>query len=475
MAPLGTTCNPLRVAIIGSGPSGFYAAEALLDTGLTVEIDIFEKLPVPFGLVRFGVAPDHAKLKSVCAIFDGIAHRTQVRFFGNVALGADLSVDDFQNNYHATIVATGASGERKLGVHGEDRVGVHSAGTFVGWYNGHPDHCASDFDLSQEVAVVIGQGNVAIDVCRVLAKSVEELKHTDIANHALDALTSSRIREIHLIGRRGPVQAKFTPKELRELGALPGWRPIVDPDALRLNAASVAELQDPSRTNSIKNMKILQDFAARPDRGEKKIFLHFQLAPTAIHGNPRVDLIEFEKQTLDGPPFQQVVTPAGQYLSLPGGLLFRSVGYQANPLPGLPFDERKGVIPNHAGQILDASANIMPGWYVCGWIKRGPTGIIGTNRACSIETVERLLGDLPMLQRPRSGRRGIMEILQRGSTRIIDFDDWKAISAAETQRGAERNKVSEKFISITDMLDAAAADPHSQVSDLSSDDLRVSL
>jgi ferredoxin--NADP+ reductase len=214
--------QPLRVAIVGSGPSGFYAAEALLASGLDVEIDLLERLPVPYGLVRFGVAPDHAKLKSVSAVFAQIAADPKLRFFGNVALGRDVTADELAAMYHAVIVACGAGADRTLCIPGEDLPGVHAAGDFVGWYNGSPDHAHLAFDLSQEVAVVIGQGNVAIDVCRILARPVDELRRTDIAQHALDALAGSRIRDIHLVGRRGPVQAKFTPKELRELGTLPG-------------------------------------------------------------------------------------------------------------------------------------------------------------------------------------------------------------------------------------------------------------
>jgi ferredoxin--NADP+ reductase len=452
MTTLGTTNHPLRVAIVGSGPSGFYSAEALIDSGLDVEIDIFEKLPVPFGLVRFGVAPDHAKLKSVCQIFRNIAEQPQVRFFGNVALGADLGVEDLSGHYHATIIATGASSDRALGVPGEDLAGVHAAREFVGWYNGHPEYSSVDFDLSQEVAIVVGQGNVAIDVCRILSKSVDELRQTDIAEHALDALASSRIREIHLIGRRGPVQAKFTAKELRELGTLPGWRPVVDPRAMDLNASSETELQDASATNCAKNLKVLSDFAARPARGEKQIWLDFLNAPVAIQGDSRIEIVEIAKQRLVGPAFGQVAEPTGETFSLSGGVLFRSVGYKGDPLPGLPFNERTGTVLNQGGRVLEHSGNYLPGWYVSGWIKRGPTGIIGTNRADSLQTVMHLIEDLPSLNHSRLGRTAILEMLRQRSTQIVSLENWLAIEMREKQRGAERSKVAEKFVSISDML-----------------------
>ncbi|MFH1815067.1 MAG: FAD-dependent oxidoreductase [Pseudomonadota bacterium] len=451
--------QPLRVAIIGSGPSGFYAAEALLASGLDVEIDLLERLPVPYGLVRFGVAPDHAKLKSVSAVFAQIAADPKLRFFGNVALGRDVTADELAMMYHAVIVACGAGADRTLGIPGEDLPGVHAAGDFVGWYNGSPDHAHLAFDLSQEVAVVIGQGNVAIDVCRILARPVDELRRTDIAQHALDALAGSRIRDIHLVGRRGPVQAKFTPKELRELGTLPGWQPVVDPVALEPGEACRQELTLPHIVHAAKNLDILRGFAARPMEAGRRIHLHFLRAPAALHGDERVRRLALAAQRLVGEPGAQSAVATGEQFELDAGLVFRSVGYRGTALPGLPFDARAGVIPNAGGRIVDAAGTPLPGWYVTGWIKRGPTGVIGTNRADSLDTVAGLLQDVPGFAGSRPGRQALTSLLDSRSHRVIDFAAWQTIERVEQARGQARDKPAEKFVRVDDMLAAAHGTP----------------
>jgi ferredoxin--NADP+ reductase len=454
-AKLGAAQHPLRVAIVGSGPSGFYAAEALLDTGLAVEVDIVERWPVPYGLVRFGVAPDHPKLKSVASVFDGIGRDPRVRFFGNVCIGRDLPAEALGSMYHAVIVATGADGERKLDIEGEHLPGVHAARDFVGWYNGEPACADMSFDLSHEVAVVVGQGNVALDVCRILASPVDALCRTDIAQHALDVLAASRVREIHLVGRRGPAQAKFTSKELREVGALPGWAAAVEPASLELNEASQAELADPACANAAKNVSILRSFAASKSESGRTIHFHFLLAPTRLEGTNRLQTVTFERQSLTGEPMRQVPVPTGERFSLSAGLLFRSVGYRGCALGGLPFDPARGTVPNQQGRVLDASGEPMTGWYVTGWIKRGPTGIIGTNRLDSVETVARLVDDLPSLDRNRAGRQALTQALSRAGTSYIGFDQWLAIERAEQDRGRPLRKPAEKFVRVPDMLAAA--------------------
>src|SRR5512134_1604614 len=263
MEALGTEGNPLRAAVVGSGPSGFYAAEALLKGGAAARVDMIERLPVPFGLVRHGVAPDHPKLKEAILVYDKIARLPNYSLLANVTVGRDVTVAELLACYHAVVFACGAESDRRLGVPGEDLQGSYTATEFVGWYNGHPDYRDRQFDLSREVAVIIGQGNVAIDVCRILAKTVDELKHTDIAEHALEALAESRIREIHLVGRRGPAQAKFTTKEFRELGELTACEPVVDAADLVLNPESLAELEDRAGSTAKKNMEVLQGFVAR--------------------------------------------------------------------------------------------------------------------------------------------------------------------------------------------------------------------
>jgi ferredoxin--NADP+ reductase len=452
---LGTPDLPLRAAVVGSGPSGFYAAESLLESGLTVEIDMIERLPVPYGLVRYGVAPDHAKLKSVTAVFSGIAQDPRFRFFGNVALGHDIDAEDLAAMYHAVIVATGADADRKLGVEGEDLVGVHAASDFVGWYNGKPECAGLQFDLSQDVAMVVGQGNVAIDVCRILAKPVDELRRTDITQHALEVLASSRVHEIHLVGRRGPVQAKFTPKELRELGTLAGWQVIVDPACLELNEQSQAELKHPDFVHAAKNLDILRTFAVKRQETVRSIYLHFHRAPVALQGNGRLQQVVLGAQRLEGPPAAQVAALSGERSSIKAGLLFRSVGYRSCALPGLPFDHRKGILPNQNGRLLTEAGEWLRGWYATGWVKRGPTGVIGTNRIDSVETVSRLLGDLPSLLAAKPGRDALMGLLRRKRHRIVAFEDWLAIERAERARGLRADKAAEKFLCVAEMLAVA--------------------
>jgi len=452
---LGSAAHPLRVAIVGSGPSGFYAAEALLDSPLAVEVDMLERLPVPYGLVRHGVAPDHAKLKSVTTLFASIARRDGFRYFGHVALGRDVTVPQLGAMYHAVIVAVGAESDRALGIPGEQLEGVHAGADFVGWYNGRPGCAGLNFDLSQEVAVVVGQGNVAIDICRLLAKPVDALRSTDIASHALDALAASRVREIHLVGRRGPAQASFTPKELRELGGLPGWQVIVDPAALALNEASRAEAADPARPFVAKNLQVLQSFAARPRNAARTIHLCFERAPVSAQGAERLQAVELERQRLEGPAGAQRAVATGVRERLEAGLLFRSVGYRGTALPGLPFDACRGVISNVLGRVTDERGELATGWYVSGWIKRGATGIIGTNRQDSVETVQRLIEDLPLLAAARPGRAALQAMLAARGHPVISFDHWLAIEQAEHENGRRAGKVTEKFVDVSHMLHAA--------------------
>ena len=454
MSALGTAQRPLRVAVVGSGPGGFYAAEALLQAPVVAEVDMLERLPVPYGLVRFGVAPDHARLKSVTQVFEQVAAHERFRFFGNVALGPDVSVEELGARYHAVVVATGAAADRKLDIPGERLAGVHAAGDFVGWYNGHPECSALRFDLSQEVAVVVGQGNVALDVCRILAKPVDELRRTDIAEHALDALAASRVREIHLIGRRGPAQARFTHKELRELCRLDGWQAVLDPEALALDETSRAELAHPDRANEARNLEILKGLGLASSHAGRTIRLHFLRAPVALQGRDRLERVVLEAQRLAGPAFQQRAEPTGRRLELEAGLLFRSVGYRSSPVPGLPFDERGGTVPHREGRIV-RGAEALRGWYVTGWIKRGPTGVIGSNRLDSVETVARLLEDLPALDGIKEGRASLDALLRDRGRAVVGFDGWRAIECAERERGCERGKTAEKFVHVADMLATA--------------------
>lgn len=458
MSELGSEQNPLRVSIVGSGPSGFYATEVLFKSPHAVYVDMYERLPAPFGLVRNGVAPDHQKLKQPIQIYDQIARMPGFTYLGNVTIGRDLTVDELRSAYHAVIFTCGAETDRRLGIPDEDLPGSYTATEFVGWYNAHPDYRDRVFDLSHEVAVIIGQGNVAVDVCRILAKTVDELKHTDIAQHALDALAQSKIREIHIIGRRGPAQAKFTNKELREIGDLVDCDPVVNPADLQLNPESEAELADKGNFISAKNVEILRSFAARPPcTKRKRCYIRFLEGPARLEGNGRLERVILEKNRLEGKPNEQMAHGTGELIALPCGLLFRSVGYRGVPIPGVPFDDKRGVIPNDNGRVMEGG-NRMHGLYTAGWIKRGPSGVIGTNRADSVATINALFEDLPKLDTggQKRGADALYPLLASRGVRVVSYQDWVQIDAAEVRRGQPKEKPREKFTTVEEMLAAVS-------------------
>ena len=452
---LGTEQNPLRVAIVGAGPSGFYASEALIRSDLTVEIDLIERLPSPYGLVRSGVAPDHPKLKQAIQVYDKIAsNNPELNYIGNVTVGKDIAVDELRNSHHAVIFTCGAETDRKLGIPGENLAGSHTATEFVAWYNGHPDYRDRTFDLSHENAVVIGQGNVAADVSRILSKTVDELKNTDIAQHTLDVLAESKIKNVYVIGRRGPAQAKFTSKELKEFGELEICDAVVDPKELELNAASEAELAEKSNAGS---KKVYDLFAAYADKGlsGKARQCHFQFlrSPVELLGNNRIEKVVIEHNQLSGEAFKQSARGTGECYELDTGILFRSIGYRGVAMPGVPFHDRWGVFPNETGRITD-NDSVVPQLYTAGWIKRGPSGIIGTNRACAVETVKSLIEDVPNLDNgnTKSGRKEIYSLLDKRAVRYISYNEWKKIDETEVERGSAKDKPREKITSVDEML-----------------------
>jgi ferredoxin--NADP+ reductase len=456
MTNLGTDQNPLLVAIVGSGPSGFYAAEALIKSEVKVKVDVLERLPSPFGLVRSGVAPDHQKLKQAIKLYEKIAESTDFNLIANVTVGTDISVKELRDAYHAIIFTCGAESDRKLGVPGEDLKGSYTATEFVGWYNGHPDYRDREFDLSHDIAVIIGQGNVAADVSRILSKTIDELKHTDIAQHALDALAESKIKEIHVIGRRGPAQAKFTPKELREFGELSDCEPVVLEQDLLLNPESEKELEEKSNISSKKIYDLFCEFSKRePDTAKsKKCFFSFLMSPKELIGDTTLERIIFEKNKLSGESFKQSARGTGETIELETGILFRSIGYRGIPVEGVPFNESWGTIPNDKGRVTDSENNVVDQLYTAGWIKRGPSGIIGTNRACSVETVECLIQDLEKLNSStkKSGAKAIYSKLDIKSIRHINFEDWKKVDTSEIELGEVKDKPREKYTSIHEML-----------------------
>lgn len=444
----------LRVAIIGTGPSGFYAAEHLLKRHHQIEIDLFDRLPTPFGLVRGGVAPDHQKIKAVTRVYEKIAANPAVRFYGHVTIGVDLSRDELLQHYHAVIYAVGAPTDRMLGIPGEELPGSHAATSFVGWYNSHPDHVHATFDLSQERVAVIGMGNVAVDVVRILARTQEELRGTDIAPHALKALATSGVRDIYMIGRRGPVQGAFTNPELKELGELAGADVVVRPEDLELDPASAATLATGEDRGVEKNMHTLREFAARPAGTRlKRVHLRFLLSPLEISGAGRVQQLRLGVNRLvpaGGGDLKAEATGATE--TLPAGLVFRSVGYLGVGLAGVPLDPRRGTIPHEHGRVQGSS------WeYVVGWIKRGPSGVIGTNKPDAVESADLLLADMGegRLNHPTQPTRASLEQrLAARRVRVVTWQDWLRLDGLEKARGAEVGQPRLKFTSVEEMLAA---------------------
>ena len=446
---------PLRVAIVGAGPSGFYAAEHLLKQDRPVAVDLFDRLPTPFGLVRGGVAPDHPKIKSVTRIYDKVAAHPAFRFFGNVTAGRDITAEELLRHYHAVVWSVGAEADRALDIPGESLPGSHTATEFVGWYNGHPDFQDRRFDLGQEAAAVVGVGNVAMDVTRILASDPDDLATTDIAAHALDALRASRVRTIYLLGRRGPAQAAFTNPELTELGELPLADVIVRPEDLELDAATKASLEATPDREAERNLKTLHSFLERGVMGRpRRIELLFSTSPVRIEGEARVERLVVGANRLEAGARGVQAVPTGQEATLPVGLVFRSVGYRALPVAGVPFDERRAVIPNERGRVT-ADGAAVPGSYVAGWIKRGPSGVIGTNKPDAVETVAALLEDadaerLPTPADPDPG--AVPALLEGRGVEVVTWRDWQALDAHESAAGAARGAPREKVTDTGEML-----------------------
>jgi ferredoxin--NADP+ reductase len=462
MKPIaGTAENPLRVAIIGSGPAGFYAAGQLLGREDPVVLaDVFDRLPTPWGLVRAGVAPDHPKIKSVTRVFEKTARKPGFRFHGNVEVGTDVTHEELTAAYHAVIYAVGTPGDRRLGIQGEDLPGSHAATEFVAWYNGHPDYAELDFDLSCRRAVVIGNGNVALDVARMLALSVDELAITDIADHALDALRDSQIREIVVLGRRGPAQAAFTNPELRELADLELADVIVDPADMELDEQSAAGLAGADGTTK-RNVETLRQYASTPSLGRpRRIVLRFLSSPVSIEGGDQVEAVIVERNRLvAGQDGSLRAQPTGQQERLEAGLVLRSIGYVGTPLPGVPFDPQKSTVFNRDGRVVDPDAGEpLPGVYATGWIKRGPSGVIGTNKKCAQETTEVLLADhaAGRLADPTGSADELLALLHE-RTHVVDYTGWEAIDAHERGLGEPVGRPRVKLVDRPEMLERARA------------------
>jgi len=450
-----------KIAVIGSGPAGFYVAgELFRQQSWSIKVDIFDRLPTPYGLVRGGVAPDHQKIKSVTKIYSRIAENDNFRFFGNVTFGSDIHRSDLLELYDALIYAVGSPSDRSLGIPGEELPGSHSATEFVAWYNGHPDFREHKFNLSAKDLFVIGMGNVALDVARILAKTPEELAKTDIADYALETLFKSQIEDIWLVGRRGPLQAAFTPVEAREFLELDSADVMLEGGHLRLDTESQRILETDASKDTKKNIEILKKISEKNLSNKKKrVHFLFLASPLEILGDGCVEKIRMVRNELvkrdDGSLRPQAT---GDFMEENAGLIFRSIGYHGNPLVDVPFDHKSGTIPNVCGQIIDEDQekSLRNREYVAGWIKRGPTGVIGTNKQDAVETVHRMLETFLQEKidpRHQTDNSGIESLLKERNVEYVSFEDWKLLDEYETEAGQTQERPRVKVTSIEKMLE----------------------
>lgn len=458
--------SPTRIAIVGAGPAGFFTVAALLKAVPDAKIDVFNRLPAPYGLVRDGVAPDHEPIKSVSRVFAKLLAADGVRYFGNVEVGAGLPVDVLRDLYDQVVYAVGSQTDRRMNVKGEALEGSHAATAFVGWYNGHPRYRDADFGLDCRRVVVVGNGNVALDAARILALAPGRLATTDIACHALAVLRRSRVREVVVLGRRGPAQASFSTPELKEFGGLDGVSAVADERELALDPGSDA-LARSDRARG-RNMEVLRGYAnAAPRDGDRVVRFRFLVSPVAIEGrNGRVSAVRVQRNVLAvGEDGELRAHGIGEMETIPCGMVLRSVGYRGEPVPGVPFDERRGVIPNEGGRVVGADGRTAPGEYVSGWAKRGPSGVIGTNKADAAETVAAMTVDRKAGISLRGARRiaiaaqdrasAVADALRERGVRWIDKDGWARLDACETAAGHAQGRPRVKLCTVAQMLEAA--------------------
>ncbi|OBZ86726.1 NADPH:adrenodoxin oxidoreductase, mitochondrial [Choanephora cucurbitarum] len=455
------TNQPFKLAIVGSGPAGFYTAHRLLKECPNAQVDMFDSLPVPHGLVRFGVAPDHPEVKNVMTTFDKVAEDDRFRFLGNVPIGTQskqsLSIQELQAHFDAILLSYGASEDRKMGIPGESSYGVESARSFVGWYNGHPNFKQLQLPLDEtDTAVVIGQGNVALDIARVLLTPVDELRKTDMTEYALEALSKSRIRHVHVVGRRGPVQVSFTSKELREQMAIPDVQFNADMDLIRQEIEASQPLI--SKNRPLKRLMALLEKGSPTKQGSKSWTAQFLRSPKEILSQDnRVRGIRYEINRLEGPLEHRKAVGTGEHETQSCGLVLTSIGYRSVPIEGIPFDTRQGRVPNSFGKVIDEHGSELAGLYTAGWLKRGPTGVIVSTMADAYETADTILDDLkhqkPMLAgSSKQGADGLTSLLRERHMVPVSYQDWKKIEAAEFALGKQLGKPREKFSTVQDML-----------------------
>jgi ferredoxin--NADP+ reductase len=450
-----------RVAVVGAGPSGFYLAAQLLDAGF--EVDLIDLLPTPFGLVRAGVAPDHPKIKSVTRMYEKTARKDGFRFFGGVELGTDITRAELRERYHAVVYAFGTADDNRLGVPGEDRPGSYPATRFVAWYNGHPHACEEQFDLSAERAVVVGNGNVATDLARMLVLTPDELAATDTADHAIDAFAASGIREVVVLGRRGPAQAAFTNPELRELGELTRADIDVDPAELELDPASAEWLETEGDPTAKRNVEILRRFAAREPHGHThRVSLRFLRSPVEILGEgddgpvTGVRVVHNRIVRADDGRLRAVPTEREEIIEC--GLVLRSIGYRGRPLDDIPFDERRGLIRNDGGRVYGEDGAPIEGEYCVGWIKRGPTGVIGTNKKDASDTVAKIVEDAEAGRLPEppaaADADATREWLLGAAPDAVEWDGWQAIDEHERGLGEPDGRPRVKLVRMAELVEA---------------------
>ena len=467
MAPdaVGTAANPLRVAIVGAGPTGFYTAEHLFrQSSYRVEVDVYERLPTPFGLVRDGVAPDHQKIKQVTKAYDRIAEDPRFRYFGCVEFGTDITLDDLKTHYHQIVFAVGAQIDRSMDIPGEWLARSYAATEFVAWYNGHPDYRERVFDLSRSTVAVVGVGNVAVDVCRILCRSREELERTDIADYALEALGKSNVRTVYMLGRRGPAQAAFTNPELKELGEMEIADIQVSEKEVQLDEVTKAFLDRHPVPSTQRKVEILQRFAAEKRSGKPRtLTLRFCVSPVELVGDAdggvaAMRLVDNELYLNERGAIRPRAT--SRFEDVPVGVVFRSVGYHGVALPDVPFDEARGVIPNDEGRVLerfDEPSSVLKGLYCAGWIKRGPVGVIGTNKPDALETVECMLEDLGKgvsLDPDAPGSDAARALVVERKPSYFSYEDWRKLDALEIERARDIDAPRVKFTSVEAMQEA---------------------
>jgi ferredoxin/flavodoxin---NADP+ reductase len=453
--------TPNRVAIIGAGPAGFYTAADLLKDGF--DVDLYDVLPTPFGLVRAGVAPDHPKIKSVTRVYEKTAAKPGFRFFGGVELGSDISRDELLERYNAVIYAVGTSDGNRLGVPGEERPGSHAATEFVAWYNGHPDYADHEFDLSVKTAVVIGNGNVALDVARMLVLDPDELGITDTADHAMDALRQAQVEHVIVLGRRGPAQAAFTNPEVRELGELQRADVIVDPAEIELDEHSAVWLESAGDPTSQRNVEMLREYSRQEPEGKShRLELKFLRSPLEVLGDGETGAVtglRVVKNRIEPDADGNLrAVSTGEEEVIECGLVLRSIGYRGRPLPGVPFDERRGLIRNDGGRVRDEDGEPLVGEYAVGWIKRGPSGVIGTNKKDAADTVARVLEDAEAgrLNEPSSpDPEAIESWLRERVPGLVTWDGWQAIDRHETGLGEPHGRPRVKLVRVPEMIAVA--------------------